>query len=537
MKTVAEQIAYLLKKKGVRCVFGLPGGSWIPYMEALYQEKIEFILVSNEASGGFMAEVFGRLTGIPGVCYGTLGPGATNLSSGVGTAFLDKSPLIALTTEVPDSMLGRTTQMAIDHQALFKPLTKWTTRLSRQKVEETFYKAIQIATSEVPGPVHIGLPADIGGKSASEEVSPDLKPLKPEAPDPLSIEKLESLFKDTRRPVLAAGLTALRYGTGDLIRKIAEKHRIPVVLTPMAKGLIPENHPAYAGVLFHALSDIVAETYTRADAIIGVGYDPVEFNYEEWLPPAPLVHIGTVPADIDREKYTVALEVLGDLYIPLKHLADMEASGKDWDFGALAERRRRMFDALKPSGERFGPLAVLDILKDMLPDNAIMTCDVGAHTHLIGQKWPTPAPYLQIMTNGWSSMGYGVPAAIGAKLCKPDRTVVCVTGDGGFLMMAGEMATALRLGVHVVFIILVDRRLELIRIKQKKNGFKQSGTILYKENYISSSTIFGVPVLSARNSSEYRDVLERALGSEGPVIVEAIIDGEEYDNLILRKNR
>jgi len=542
LKKVADQIAEFLKKIGVRYVFGVPSGPWTTFMNAFETAGLEFVLVSNEASAGFMAEVFGRLTGIPGICYGTLGPGATNLSTGVGGALLDRSPLIAFTTEPPDSMLGRTTQMAIDHQALFQPITKWTTRLSEDRVEETLRKAVEIATSGVPGSVHIGLPADIGDKAAQGNgfQAPDPERVdsgRVDPPDPDSIARLMDLFAAARRPLLAAGLTAVRSRAGQLIRSIAERHQVPVVLTPMAKGLIPEDHPAYAGVLFHALSDIVAETNRQADLVIGVGYDPIEFNYEDWLPDVPLVHIDTVAADVDRKLYTVALDVVGDIAPALEALAEAEAGGKGWDFKALEARRTRMFQQLKPDGNRFGPLAALDMLRKMLPEQGVMTCDVGAHTHLIGQQWRTPGPNLQIMTNGWSSMGYGVPAAIGAKLCWPDRPVVCVTGDGGFLMMAGEMATALRLGFHIVFLVLVDRRLELIRIKQERKGFPRYGTFLHGQQYSSAASIFGVPVIPAGNLSEYEAALKKAFGAQGPVVVEAFIDGEEYDGLILHKHK
>jgi acetolactate synthase I/II/III large subunit len=526
-----------LKQIGVRHVFGVPSGPWTTFMDAFEKVGVEFVLVSNEASAGFMAEVSGRLTGIPGICYGTTGPGATNLSTGVGGALLDRSPVIAFTTEPPDSMLGRTTQMAIDHQALFKPITKWTTRLSEDNVEETLCKAVSIATSGIPGSVHIGLPADIGEKTALENTSPAPYTAPAASPDATSLSKLVELFTRARRPLLAVGLSAVRSKAGELIRLIAEKHRIPVVLTPMAKGLIPEDHPSYAGVLFHALSDIVAETNRQSDMVFGAGYDPIEFNYEDWLPPVPLVHIDTVAADIDRSQYTVALEVTGEIIPALEVLAEAEMEKKDWDFEALAERRARMFDRLKPKGDRFGPVAVLDMLREMLPEDGVMTCDVGAHTHLIGQQWRTPAPNLQIMTNGWSSMGYGVPAAIGAKLCRPDRPVVCVSGDGGFLMMAGEMATALRLGVHIVFLVLVDRRLELIRIKQERKGYRRYGTFLHGRQYSSATNIFGVPVISATTLPEYEAALNKAFAAQGPVVVEALIDGEEYDELILHKHK
>jgi acetolactate synthase-1/2/3 large subunit len=404
-------------------------------------------------------------------------------------------------------------------------------------VEETLRKAVEVATSGVPGSVHIGLPADIGDKPAQEKAFEVPVVGKADPPDSERLAALVDLFAKARRPLLAVGLTAVRSKSGSWIRKIAEKHKVPVVLTPMAKGLVPEDHPAYAGVLFHALSDIVAETNRQADLVVGVGYDPIEFNYEDWLPDAPLVHIDTVGADVDRKLYSVALEVVGEINPALQALAESEPREKDWDFEALAQRRDRMFQQLSPRGNRFGPVAALDMLRKMLPEEGVMTCDVGAHTHLIGQQWRTPGPNMQIMTNGWSSMGYGVPAAIGAKLCRPDHPVVCVTGDGGFLMMAGELATALRLGLHIVFLVLVDRRLELIRIKQERKGYPRYGTFLHGQQYSSPASIFGVPVIPAGNLSEYEAALKKALAADGPVVVEAFIDGEEYDGLILHKHK
>ena len=269
--------------------------------------------------------------------------------------------------------------------------------------------------------------------------------------------------------------------------KIAEQHGIPVVLTPMAKGMVPEDHRCYAGVLFHALSNHVAETHRQADLVIGVGYDPVEFNYEDWIPDAPLVHIDTKPADLDESCHRLECDVVGSLRPALERLAGLAPQENDWDLGALAERRQRMFESLRPQEGSFGPTAAVTILREVLPPDGILTCDVGAHLHVIGQLWQTPAPGSLLMTNGWSSMGFGIPSAIAAKLCLPDRPVACVVGDGGFLMMVGEMATAKRLGVSVVFVLLTDHSLELIRIKQERKSCEIYGTPLHGDGYDSAA--------------------------------------------------
>lgn len=540
MATVAEQVIRKFREKGIRFVFGVPSGSWLYYMEAMRKESLDFVLVSNETSAGFMADVCARLTGVPAVCYGTVGPGATNLSTGVVGALLDRSPMIALSSEPPEKMIGRTVQMAIDQQALFRPLTKWTTRLTAERVDQIIDQALRIAMAEVPGPVHIGLPEDLGSREAISH-SPSFKSLIPPAqPEPAGesiLVSMEEIFKKSRRPVLAVGLSAVRSKAGALIIQIAEKHGIPVILTPMAKGMISEDHPWYTGVLFHALSDQVAETHRQADLVVAVGYDPVEFNFEDWMPKVPLLHLDTTEADIDRSVYREVYDIVGNISVSLKRLAALDPLGSKWDQPALAERRRKMFADLSPPPGSFGPRAALAILREILPADGIMACDVGAHTHLIGQMWRTPAPGLQLMTNGCSSMGFGVPAAIAAKLACPDKKVACVTGDGGFLMMAGEMAVARRRKLPVVFVVLADQNLELIRLKQSHKGFPSYSTILHEDECPTAEFVFGVPVIRADDAEQYRAALEKAFATEGPVIVEARIDSSEYEKLILRKHK
>ncbi|MEI6875654.1 MAG: thiamine pyrophosphate-binding protein, partial [Spirochaetota bacterium] len=323
MMTVAEQLIKRFHEQGIRQVFGVPSGSWLYYMEAMRKEGVDFVLVSNEASAGFMADVCFRLTGIPGVCYGTVGPGATNLSTGVVNALLDRSSVIALSSEPPEKMIGRTVQMAIDQQALFRPLTKATMRLSADRVDQQFAEALRIATSEAPGPVHLGLPEDLGPKTvqASTTALPVIKAGPVPPADELLLKEMEAVFGRSKKPILALGLGAVRSKAGALVKAIAEKHGIPVVLTPMAKGLLGEDHPWYAGVLFHALSDRVADTHRQADLVVAVGYDPVEFNYEDWMPEVPLLSLDTVAADIDRSVYREVHDIVGNVALSLGRLA------------------------------------------------------------------------------------------------------------------------------------------------------------------------------------------------------------------------
>ncbi|HEY4266252.1 MAG TPA: thiamine pyrophosphate-binding protein [Micropepsaceae bacterium] len=541
---VAVELVRALRELDVKYVFGVPSGGWVDYMEALRQaDGIEFVLTTHEGGAGMMAEVAGRLGPAPGVCFGTFGPGATNLATGVGEALLDRSPMIAFTDEMPPAMRGRTTQMGIDHQALFRPLTKKTTRLEPSRVRTILFDAARIALQGRPGPVHVGLPA---GMSAELVVPENIAFAPPETPphaDSALLEQAAALFAASKKPILAVGLGAVRAHAAAKIRSLAERHKLPVILTPMAKGMLAEDNPCYAGVLFHALSDMVGQTHAQADLVIGIGYDPVEFNYESWLPKtAPLVSFDIAPADIDTNNHILAVDAVGDIDYSLDTLLALPPSEKHWDLDALAKRRTAMFAKLAPSpkpsqGAALGPKAALGILREILPADGIMTCDVGAHTHLIGQLWHTPAPGLQIMTNGWSTMGFGIPAAIAAKLMRPAQSVCAVVGDGGFLMTAGELATAMRLNLKIMVLVLTDNDLALIRIKQEKKANPIYGTPVRKTGTIGGDNIFGVPVRTAQDAAGLRDALQWAFAASGPAIVEAIVDSREYDGLVLKKDR
>lgn len=537
-KSVATEVVEALRDLGVRHVFGVPSGGWVDYMEALREtDGIEFVLTTHEGGAGMMAEVTGRLTGVPGVCFGTFGPGATNLATGVGEALLDRSPMIALSDEMPEPMRGRVTQMGIDHQALFAPLTKKTTRLESGLVREIIADAAAVATSVRPGPVHIGLPVDISSKpstGAEVDVVPHWRPAQPDA---ALLDQAVAMFGAASRPILAVGLGAVEAGLADVVRAVAEKFALPVVLTPMAKGMLDEDHPSYAGVLFHALSDQVGLTHAQADLVIAVGYDPVEFNLEGWMPRIPLINMDVAPVDIDRASYPQVLDITGDIGVSLAHLAAQDGGAKSWDLGALAERRASMFRQLAPDNARLGPTRVLTILRELLPQDGIMACDVGAHTHLIGQAWRTPAPRHQLMTNGWSTMGFGIPAAIAAKLARPEAKVCAVVGDGGFLMTVGELATAVRYNIPFVTIVLTDNDLALIRIKQQRKGNPIYGTPVRSKGTIGGDNLFGVPVISVDTAEKLRAALARALDADGPVLIEAIVDSAEYDALVLKKDK
>lgn len=525
--TVAECLAKRLREHGVRRFFGIPGGPSIPYMEAMRKEGIEFILTSHEASAAVMADVTARMTGVTGVCHGTFGPGATNLSTGVGGALLDRSPLLALTSEVPDSWVGRTTQMNIDHQALFHPLTKATYRLSEGNTEEVISKSLRLANEEYPGPVHIGLPSDLAEKEC-RMVKAGVK-VEVKGQEFHLDERARVLIASAKRPIIAAGLTAMRAGVGPALHRFLERCPVPVVVTPMAKGIIPESHPCYAGVLFHSLSDRLRRLTREADLIIGLGYDPVEYNYESWVPRVPLLHFNKVMTDLH---FPGSIQVVSSASAWFEALEALNGSP---EMIALAgEVRSSVRDALNVLSDGFSPVRALEILHDLLPRDSVVTADVGSHLHLLGQMWNVSERGRLIMTNGWSSMGFGVPAAIAAAITDPKATVACVTGDGGMLMYAGEMMTARRQGVKIIVVVLADGELNLIRVKESWKNVSPYGTDLYSGELFGSETFLGAGILRVTDSDGMRAAVKRALQSDKSMIIEAAIDASVYSSLIVK---
>ncbi len=529
-KTVGELLADRLGDHGVRYVYGIPGGASIPIIRALSARGIEFIVTSHESAAAVMADVTARLSGVTGVCHSTLGPGATNLSTGVGGALLDRSPLIALTTVVPEQWRERTTQMNIDHVALFEPLTKGSFALSSYNAGSMIDDALLLANEEYPGPVHIAIPADVTDQNTintSSLISKKAGKLdKKETGERLA--GIESLLKTSSRPLIALGLTAARYGLSDRVAELLKTIQVPVVVTPMAKGLIRSDNPCYAGVLFHALSDRLHALVKSADLVIGVGYDPVEYNYESWMPDVPLVHCDTIECDLPLKESYQFISSPDEWFTLLRSL---KSSGEM--VGLAAQVKGEIRKKLASSFTALSPVEVVKILQNSLPDNAIVTTDVGSHLHLMGQQWDVQGDGRFIITNGWSSMGFGLPAANAAALTDRSATVVCVTGDGGMMMSAGEVLTARRYGLRVISIVFADKELNLIKLKESRKGLLPVGVDLYKQTLFESDSFLGVKVIHAVNAEGFRAALKKALAVNNAVIIEVSVNPEAYDQLII----
>jgi len=526
--TNADLIVRTLREAGVTHGFGIPSGNVLPLMEAMRTGDLPFVLTAHEGSAGFAADVMGRLTGAPGLCIATLGPGATNLTTGVGDAYLDRSPLLAITCNLPTAQLGRRIQMAIDHHALFRPITKASLALRRGRVAAVLAEALEIALSEPPGPVHLDLPEDVALAPATEDVPPIPvgRRLRP-APES-AFERAAALLREARRPVAVIGASAMRLRNLELLREVIERHGLPFASTTMAKGLLDEEHPLAIGCIERARRQVQREFLRNADLILALGYDVIEVEYEAWIGSVPLLAVDVDPVDADGS-VTVAHEVIGDLDASLERLARLEPLPHDWAPEAAREQRERFQRALRPAAAGFAPHQAIDAVRDALPPDGILTFDVGAHTHQIAGQWTAREPRTFLITNGWSSMGFGIPAAIAAKLARPERPVVALVGDGCFQMTCGEVAVARRLGLPLPIVVLDDAWLSLIWVKQHRRGFGIYGTaVTHDERPAPPAHYFGVPVTSAHTPEELAKCLRGALAAEHPTVIEARVHPGHY---------
>jgi acetolactate synthase-1/2/3 large subunit len=524
----ADLIVATLKKAGVTHGFGIPSGNVLPLMEAMRTGGIEFILTAHEGSAGFAADVMGRQTGKPGFCIATLGPGATNLSTGVGNAWLDRSPMIAITCNLNTEQQGRRIQMWIDHHQLFKPITKASYALNFDNVADTLSKAISLALSEPMGPVHIDLPEDVALAAAQKSVA-DFVPLTSlTIADQESVNHAANILLSAKRPLAVIGANALRLREFSSIRSFIEKWSIPFMTTTMAKGILDDRHPLGLGCIERAKRQIQRAFCQKADLIVGIGYDTIEVEYEAWIASTPLLQIDLEPVDI-ANTVNLKAELTGDILASLNGLSEIDPADFDWSPQELESHRKNFQTALRPFGETLQAHEAIDTVRRVLPENGILSFDVGAHTHQIASQWTAHHPKEFLITNGWSSMGFGLPGAIAAKIADPEKPVVCLIGDGCFQMTCGEVATAKRLGISLPIVVLDDRWLGLIRVKQIRRQLNIYGTELGEIDYDDPPAhYFGVPAIGVKTIADLESELKAALTRVGPTVIEARVNSDHY---------
>ena len=522
----SDLIVRIFEQAGVRWVFGVPSGPVLPLIEALRKSSVQFVLTASETSAGFMATAVGYLTGVPGVCVSTVGPGATNLTTGVGCAWLDRAPVLAITCNVGTAWLDRRIQMRIDHHALFQPLTKATLALRADALGATMQQAITLAGAEPPGPVHLDLPEDVALASARQVAAPKFENQAPADCSSEIAQNLRASLARARRPLLITGLSFTRSRAVSELLRFVQQQEIPFVTTMHAKGFLPESHAHWAGVIGRARRTDVKRFTDSADLIIAVGYDPIEINYEEWAGKTPIFHIDSEAAETGADLKFIWNRAC-DLDAAIETMAALEACPNDWSMEEWRAHRGSLERVLRPDGAAFAAHHVLDALRKKLPGDGILAYDVGAHTHQIASQWRTDLPRTLLSTNGWSSMGYGMPAGYAAKLVHPERAMAIVIGDGGFQMTAGELALARRLNLAVPLIILNDGWLGLMKVKQERRNYSLSGVRLGAPPE-SPPHYFGVPCRPAKDLNEFSAALDWAFDLDGPSVIEAFVDAGAY---------
>jgi acetolactate synthase-1/2/3 large subunit len=531
MPTNAEAIAQVLRESGVRRCFGHPGGEIVVFIDACRRVGIEFVLTGHEGSAAFMADVTGHLTGTPGVCLATVGPGATNLATGVANAYLDRSPAIVVTAQVSTRLDPSYTHQRVDLNAFFAPITKWTVTIDGAGTRQIAERAVALACQPRRGPVHICLPSDLASQPVRADApSISLPPIAgPAASDGQEIVGIAEAVSGARRPILVVGTGVRTDAVAPAMRRFLQAASIPFVTTPKVKGVVDEDDPLFLGIASGmAGDDTVLKVLDDADLLIGVGFDPVECD-KDWFAGRRFVTIDDVGQA--SAGYRPVVESVGDVASALTALASRISHNHAWTAEEIRMRRERIADAVRPAAQPehgLSPHAVLGRLRAALPPDGIVACDVGAHKQLIGQVWRTSRPATFLMSNGLSAMGYGLSAAIAAKLEYPDRPVLCVTGDGGFLMGIHNLELIARRDVPVVAVVFTDTTLAAIKVAQTRRHIAPYGVDFGRPDYVRVAEAFGLVGRHVDALDEVMPSCREALASGRPVVIDVPIDPREY---------
>jgi acetolactate synthase-1/2/3 large subunit len=516
-----------LESEGVKYVFGIPGEETLDLNESLADSTVEFVPVRHEQGGAYIAGAYGRLTGRAGVCLGTLGPGATNLVTAVADAFLDRAPLVALTGQSDLERMHKESHQYIDLLGIMRPITKWNARVSSPEiVPEVVRKAFNVAESEKPGSTHLELPEDVMARDLDASPLPR-HPLVQSEPGLEQLQRAVEVIAEARHPIVLAGNGAIRNRAARALRAFAEQTGIPVAETFMAKGLLDCTDKRSVGTVGLQARDYAMAGFEDADVVIAVGYDLVEHAPKYWNPDRDkrIIVIDTVAAEIDAE-YVPEVELIGDIKQVLSRLASGCAGQssrpvsprlRDLVLGALSDARHDEHFPMRP------PRALWEI-REALGRDDILVSDVGLHKLWIARMFPAHEPGTVLIANGLAGMGFALPTAIGAKLVHPDRNVVTVNGDGGFLMNCQELETAKRLRTPIVNIIWENGQYGSIVWKQDKKFGRHFGVDFTNPDFVRLAESFGLPAWRCSDAGEFGTRLKDALALDVPSLIVVPID-------------
>jgi acetolactate synthase I/II/III large subunit len=527
----SEVIIDYLAAAGIRHLFGYPGDPTVEFLEAARRAGMEFVLGSREGTAGLMAVAYGQLTGRPGVAISTLGPGSTNLVNAVASAWLDRMPMIAISGQIETRREPVFTHQVVDHQTLFAPISKWATAVQPHTVGAIMRRALRTAMAERPGPVHLTTAADVVGAPASDAAI---------ALPPLTAMRMARVtctagavsdpaqrLRAARRPIILAGHSAVWGEAGAALQTLAETLGCPVVVAPMAKGILPETHALYAGTLDMACNACVWDFLRGADLLLAVGFDAVEL-IKPWPITAATIHIDSVPNS--DQVYGAELEIVGDITSILEAIAAEPLGQPRWSEAEVAAHRaqlRVLYEAGRVAG-RMNPSDVVDVVRAAMPAQTLVSTDVGSHKLLVGQGWTTHAPRSVLMSNGLSSMGFSLPAAITAQLLDRTRPVVCFTGDGGLAMVQGELRVAASLKLAPIVVVFCDDSLNRIELKQSARRYPSWGTRIDATDIAMLAQAMGCDGVNVDSAAALERALAAPRATDRPLVIGARIDPAQY---------
>jgi acetolactate synthase-1/2/3 large subunit len=527
MKT-SDLLVKALENEGVEYIFGIPGEENLDFLDSLQHSSIKLIITRHEQGAGFMAANYGRLTGKPGVCLSTLGPGATNLITPAAYAQLGGMPMLIITGQKPIKASKQALFQIVDIVNMMRPITKFTKQLVHgNTIGAVVREACRLAVQERPGAVHIELPEDIAAEEVQDRIYVVENIRRPDA-DNTAIKDALEMIRKANMPLLLIGAGANRKRASKALTRFVEKTGIPFFNTQLGKGVIDERHDSYLGTAALSESDYLHCAIERADLIINVGHDVVE------KPPffmkdggAPVIHINFQPAEVDPV-YFPQLDVIGDLATSINRLSDALSPQSNWDFSYFYRVKQEVQQrlGLYSDDDRFPilPQSAVTTIRAALGEKDILALDNGLYKIWFARNYQCYENNTLLLDNALATMGAGLPTAMLAKLINPDRKVVAVCGDGGFMMNSQEMETAVRLKLDLVVIILNDNAYGMIKWKQQGMGFKDFGLNFDNPDFVKYADSYGA--IGHRPSSyiEFDKMLRESLNSPGVHLIDVAID-------------
>ena len=528
----AELLVKCLENEGVEYIFGLPGEENMAVLSALETSSIRFITTRHEQGAAFMADVYGRLTGKPGVCLSTLGPGATNLMTGVADANLDCAPLIAITGQVGTDRMHNASHQYLDLVAMFEPVTKWNAQIVRPSITpEIVRKAFKIAKSEKPGAVHIDLPENIADMEVTGQpllVKGDRNPMYASYS---SLSEVALLISQAKNPLILVGNGAIRSQASQALTDFATRLHIPVANTFMGKGVIPYRHPLALWSLGLQQRDTINCAFDETDLVIAVGYDLIEYSPKKWNPNGtiPIIHIGELTAEVDSS-YMPQVEIVGDIsdsLIEIMHRCDRTGKPNPHAIALRSEILSTYEQYAHDKGFPVKPQKIVYDLRQVMAADDVVISDVGAHKMWMARHYHCDRPNTCIISNGFAAMGIAIPGAIAAKLVNPNRKIVAVTGDGGFMMNMQELETATRIGTPFVTLIFNDGGYGLIEWKQQIHYGKSAFIKFGNPDFVKLAESMGLKGYRITSAIDLVPTLKKALEQDVPAVIDCPVDYRE----------